>query len=90
MTTADRPALDRRRRRRLTRADERRRDTGLDDLARERQQLLFSLQTAGCVLLTLFFLRIGVPGAAFVLLAAGVLLLGRDRPEQRRRGSQPS
>ena len=80
MTTADTPVMSRRHRRHQTRADSRPRTTGLDGPALERQQLLHSLKTVGCVALTLFFLRLGIPGAAFVFLGVGVLLLSRSRP----------
>jgi len=80
MTTTDTPLMSRRHRRQQTRADSRSRVTGLDRLALERQQLLLSLQTVGCVALTLFFLRLGIPGPAFVSLGVGVLLLSRSHP----------
>jgi hypothetical protein len=80
MTTADTPFMSRRPRRQQTRADSRPRTTGLDGPALERQHLLISLKTMGCVALTLFFLRLGIPGAAFVFLSLGVLLLSRSHP----------
>ena len=80
MTTADTPLMSRRPRRPQTRADSRPRLTGLDGPAFERQQLLHSLKTVGCVALTLFFLRLGIPGAAFVFLGLGVLLLSKSHP----------
>ena len=80
MTTADTPLVSRRPRRQQTRAQARPRLTGADRPAFERQQLLLSLKTAGCVALTLFFLRLGIPGAAFVFLGLGVLLLSTSHP----------
>jgi len=90
MTTADTPVMSRRPRRQQTRGDSRPRVTSLDRPALERQQLLLSLKTAGCVALTLFFLRLGIPGAAFVFLGLGVLLLIRSNPGQEPDGSQLS
>ena len=80
MTTADTALMSRRQRRQQTRDHSRSRTTSLDALALERQQLLLSLKTVGCVALTLFFLRLGIPGPAFVFLGVGVLLLSRSRP----------
>ena len=87
MTTADAPLMSRRHQ---TRADSRPRTTGLDGPALERQQLLLSLKTVGCVALALFFLRLGIPGAAFVVLGLVVLLLSRSHPGQEPDGSQLS
>ena len=80
MTTADTPLMSRRPRRQQTRADSRPRVASLDGPALERQQLLLSLTTVGCVALTLIFVRLGIPGLAFVFLAIGVLLLSRSHP----------
>ena len=80
MTSADTPLMSRRHRWQQTRADSRPRPTSLDELALERQHLLLSLKTVGCVALTLFFLRLDIPGLAFVFLAVGVLLLSRSHP----------
>lgn len=88
MTTADTPLMSRRPRQQQTRADSRARVTGLDGPGLERQQLLLSLKTAGCVALTLFFLRLGIPGAAFIFLGLGVLLLSRSHPGEEPDGSQ--
>ena len=90
MTTADTSLMSRRPRRQQTRAHSLPRGTGLDGPALERQQLLHSLKTVGCVALTLFFLRLGIPGAAFVFLGLGVLLLIRSNPGQEPDGSQLS
>ncbi|WP_344811729.1 hypothetical protein [Microlunatus aurantiacus] len=81
MTTADTLLMSRRSRRQQTRADSRTRTASLDGPPLERQLLLLSLTTVACVALTLFFLRLGIPGAAFVFLGLGVLLLSRGHPE---------
>jgi hypothetical protein len=80
MTTTDTPLMSHRHRRQQTRADTRPRPTSPDEIALERQQLLLSLTTVGCVALTLIFVRLGIPGLAFVFLAIGVLLLSRSHP----------
>jgi len=84
MTTADPPLMNRRHRQQQTGGDSRPSATSSDELAPERQHLLFSLKTIGWVALTLLFLRLGIPGAAFVSLVVTVLLLStghRGKPE---------
>jgi hypothetical protein len=71
----------------MTRADSPPRLTSLDGLALKRQRLILSLKTVGCVALILIFLRLGIPGPAFVFLAIGVLLVGWSRPGQNRKES---
>jgi hypothetical protein len=88
MTTADTPLMSRRQHRPQTRADSSPRVTSLEEPALERQQLLLSLRTVGCVALTLFFLRLGIPGPAFVFLGVGVLLLSRSHPGEDRKGAR--
>jgi hypothetical protein len=81
VTTADTALLNRRQGQQQTRDHSRPRASSLDALAREQQQLLHSLKTVVCVALTLFLLRLGIPGPAFVSLAVGALLLSRSRAE---------
>lgn len=71
---------ERRQRRHPVRNDTRRRATNHDSFAVERHQLLLSLKTIACVALTLVFLRLGIPGAAFVFVTVGFLLAGRSHP----------
>lgn len=79
MTTADTVLMSRRQRQQQSRERSRPQVTSIDALTLERQQLLLSLKTVGCVALTVFFLRLGIPGPAFVFLAVGVLLLSRSQ-----------
>ncbi len=78
MTTADTALLSRRQGRQQTRDHSRPRGHQPRWARARAQQLLHSLKTVGCVALTLFFLRLGIPGPAFVFLAVGVLLLSRS------------
>jgi hypothetical protein len=78
VTTADTALMSRRQRQQQSRERSRPQVT-INALTLERQQLLLSLKTVGCVALTVFFLRLGVPGPAFVSLAVGVLLLSRSQ-----------
>lgn len=80
MTTTDTVVIDRRSRPQQTRDDSCLDAAGHHKLAAERQQLFLSLQTVGCVALTLLFLRLGIPGPAFVFLTVGVILLSTSKP----------
>ncbi len=80
MTTTDTTVIDRRSRRQQTRDHSSLDDAERVDLAAEREQLFLSLKAGACVALTLLFLRLGIPGPAFVCLTIGVLLLSTSQP----------
>ena len=80
MTTTETLVINRRSRQQQTRDDSCLDDAERDDLTAERQQLFLSLKAGGCVALTLLFLRLGMPGPAFICLVLGVLFLSASQP----------